>query len=215
MGLRHVQLVRKYDALIGRLATQLAEDCARFRPVAGACSPYGVVYGFSSHLIEHMALKASQPDSITRFSLEDVFDGNDSSGDKLAWVNGWRKLPHLTREVEKQFDYPQQFAEDMFDRIERALRRGVSENTGRLFTRADAPQEIPDLPARYIGSSDASDRREGKYVLSYQTADGWVAMTKDVLTEVLGAGRGVRIAGLPPVALESLQLMCPGLVTPG
>ena len=42
---------------------------------------------------------------------------------KLAWVSGWRKLPHLTQDVNKQFDYPQQFAEDVFDRIERALRR--------------------------------------------------------------------------------------------
>jgi hypothetical protein len=32
-------------------------------------------------------------------------------------VSGWRKLPHLKREVEKLFDCPQQFAEDIFDRI--------------------------------------------------------------------------------------------------
>jgi CheY-like chemotaxis protein len=72
--------------------------------------------------------------------LEDVFVGGDANTDKLAWVSGWRKLPHLTREVETQFDYPQQFAEDIFDRIEDALRRRVSDDeanavvqTGRLF----------------------------------------------------------------------------------
>ena len=55
-------------------------------------------------------------------------------------MNGWRKLPHLKRDVEKLFDYPQQFAEDIFDRIEQALRRRVSDDeanaavqTGRLF----------------------------------------------------------------------------------
>ena len=128
MGQRHVQLLQEYEALIGRLSKPLSEDCPHFRPVAGAYSPYGVLYGFTSHLIEHMALKASQPDAVTRFSLEDVFVGEDANADKLDWVSGWRKLPHLTREVEKLFDYPQQFAEDIFDRLEQALRRRVADN---------------------------------------------------------------------------------------
>jgi hypothetical protein len=49
-------------------------------------------------------------------------------------------------------------------------------------------------------------------VLSYQTPGGWVAITKDILTEVLGAGRDVKIVGLPSVAAEVLKLMCPTLV---
>jgi hypothetical protein len=57
-----------------------------------------------------------------------------------------------------------------------------------------------------------SDRREGKYVLSYKTPGGWVAMTKAVLTEVLGAGRDVKIVGLPAAAVGVLTLMCPNLV---
>jgi len=251
MGRRHVRLLQEYEARIGRLSKPLSEDCQHFRPVAGAYSPYGVLYGFSSHLIEHMALKASQPDAMTHFSLEDVFDdvfvGAEAVADRLAWVNGWRKLPHLTREVVKLFDYPQQFAEDIFGRIERALRRRASDRdvngpmndvvqTGRLFIvpddtlRPDSTASlISDLPVRYIGSSDMqlvaaqkavscdeprllSDRREGKYVLSYKTPEGWVAITKDILTEVLGAGRDVQIIGLPSVAAEVLKLMCPTLV---
>ena len=80
-----------------------------------------------------MALKASQPDAVTRFSLEDVFDGEDATADKLDWVSGWRKLPHLTRDVEKLFDYPQQFAEDIFDRLELPCRR-VTERSERHST---------------------------------------------------------------------------------
>ena len=57
-----------------------------------------------------------------------------------------------------------------------------------------------------------SDRQEGKYVLSYKTPGGWVAITKAILTEVLGAGHDVKIVGLPPVAVEVLKLMCPNLV---
>lgn len=239
VGQRHVQLFQEYKARIGRVSKALHDDCRHFRPVAGTYSPYGVLYGFSTDLLEHMALKALQPDAVTRFGLEDVFDDGDS--DKLAWVSGWRKLPHLKPEVEKLFDYPQQFAEDIFNRIEHALSRRVSNDdsnsavqTGRMFVLpADDPEadssalQIPDLPIRYIESSDKqlvaahkavacdetrllSDRREGKYVLSYKTSGGWVAITKAILTDVLGAGRDVEIGGLPPAAIEALRLMCPG-----
>ena len=56
-----------------------------------------------------------------------------------------------------------------------------------------------------------SDRREGRCVVSYQTPGGWVAVTKTMLTEVLGAGRDVKIVGLPPRAAGVMQLMCPQL----
>ena len=243
MGRRHVQLLQEYDALIRRVAKPLHDDCPRFRPVSGTYSPYGVLYGFSSDLIEHMALKVLQPDAVAHFGLEDVFVGGDAHTGKLAWVSGWRKLPHLKPEVEKLFDYPQQFAEDVFDRIEHALRRRVSDGeanavveTGRLFVlpaddlQADSKASlIPDLPVQYIRSSDVQvvaahkavfcdephllrDRREGKCVLSYRTPGGWVAIAKAVLTEVVGAGRDVKIVGLPPVAGGVLKLMCPNLV---
>jgi hypothetical protein len=242
MGQRHVQLFQEYAARIGGVAKALSDDCARFRPLDGAYSPYGVLYGFSSNLIEHMAFKTLQPDAVMRFGLEDVFVSGDA--EKLAWVSGWRKLPHLTRDVETQFDYPQQFAGEMFARIEQALRRRVSDRdtnavdqTGRLFVlpaddlqRDSKGSHVPDLPVRYVKSSDrqlvaanqadyadepqiASDRREGRCVVSYKTAGGSVAITKAVLTEVLGSGRDVKLVGLPPEAREVLRLTCPNLVT--
>jgi hypothetical protein len=209
MGRRHVQLIQEYEARVGRVSKQLYDDCPRFRPVAGAYSPYGVLYGFSADLIKHMVLKASQPDAVNQFGLEDVFVAGGA--DKLAWITGWRKLPHLKPEVERQFEYPQQFAEDIFERIEA---RDVVQ-TGRLFVRE---ADIPDLPVRYIRSSDANflkDRREGKFLVSYETPEGWRAITKAVLTEVLGAGRDAKIVGLPPVAVAVLKLMCPHLVGGG
>ena len=108
--------------------------------------------------------------------------------------------------------------------------------TGRLFIlteddlQADSKVSlIPDLPLQYIRSSDMqivaahkadSDdqthllrgRLEGEFVLSYKTSGGWVAITKDILTEVLGAGHDAKIVGLPRVAVGVLRLMCPNLV---
>jgi hypothetical protein len=240
MGRRHVQLLHEYAGLIGRLAKALHEDCSHFRPVAGSYSPYGLIYGFSSNLTEHIALKTLQSEAVTRFGLEDVF--TDGGADKLAWVNGWRKLPHIDADVQRLFDYPQQFAEDIFGRLEDALCKraadGAAESsvqTGRLFIVAgnepgadSTAAQTPELSVRYIGSSDPQlvaadkahaydqtrllrDRQEGMFAVSYETSGGWVAITKDIFTDVLGAGRDARIAGLPIMASEVLKLMCGNL----
>jgi hypothetical protein len=237
MGERHLRLLGEYQALIDRLATRLHDDCRRFRPVAGAYSPYGVLYGFSSRLLEHIALKASTSAQPTRFSLEDVFVAGEA--DKLEWVSGWRKLPHIPRHVVKLFEYPQRFADEMFGRIERELQRrtaegttGAAARTGRLVVLPNDDLEagsrassLPDLPARYFRSSDPQcvaahqaaafdearllhSRTEGEFLVSYRTAGGWLALSKDVLTEVLGAGLDVKIVGLPRAAARVLKSMC-------
>ena len=74
--------------------------------------------------------------------MDDVDDGNTSAA-KLAWVNGWRKLPHIDREVQRLFDYPQQFAEDVYGRIESELAGKACDGskTGRLYiVSGDDPQ---------------------------------------------------------------------------
>jgi hypothetical protein len=260
LGQRHVQLLKEYGALIDRLTRSLRDDLPRFRPVAGGCSPYGVMFGIPSGLIELMALKTLQRDAETRFGLEDVFSDRDTGAAKLAWVDGWRKLPHIDREVQRLYDYPQQFAEDIYDRIEHelgeassAMRRDSNagdgpgssgKRTGRLYIvsplmeQRDGPQTdsqaaaIPELPPRYFGSSDRRiveahkaapydraqllhDRREGHFLVSYETPGGWVALRKDLLAEVLGAGRDARIVGLPLDAAQVLRFMCTDLVYTG
>ncbi|MGH8258957.1 MAG: hypothetical protein ACREUG_04630 [Steroidobacteraceae bacterium] len=243
MGRRHVQALQEYAGRIGRLSTPLHDDCPHFRPVDGAYSPYGVIYGFSSNLTEHMALKTLQADAATRFSVEDVFA--EGEADKLAWVSGWRKLPHIDPQVQRRFDYPQRFAEEIFERIARALRtraaagEASADRAGRLsIADPSRPADIPladvpvaDVPVEYIGSSDTSiveanrahaceqtrllrDRQEGMFLVSYETQGGWTAVSKDILTEILGAGRDARIVGLPAGAAGVLRLMCPALLAP-
>jgi hypothetical protein len=223
-----VQLLKEYGALIDGLIKPLRDDFPRFKPVDGGCSPYGVMFGLPSNLIEHMALKTLQRNAETRFSLENVFDESDGAA-KLAWVNGWRKLPHIDPEVQRLYDYPQQFAEDIYNRIDRQLISQSGSGIGRLYIVNDRQADsIPELPARYFGSSDPRivaahkaepydraqllrERQEGHFLVSYETAGGWTALKKDLLTEVLGAGRDARIAGLPPEAARVLRLMCADL----
>ena len=215
MGRRHVRLLQEYADRIGRVAQLLLDDCAHFRPAIGAYSPYGVMYGFASNLLEHMALKTAQPETVARFGVEDVFRAGDAG--TLAWVNGWRKLPHLTRDLETQFDYPHQFAADVFARIEASLGRRVSGESRPLGRFVVVPEDAPasgDVlsPESYDKKQLLSDRREGRCIVSYETPGGWVALRKTLLTEVLDAGRNATIAGLPPAATDVLKLVCPGLL---
>jgi hypothetical protein len=231
-GERHVRLLKEYGVLMDRLIQPLRDDLPRFRPTDGGCSPYGVVFGLPSSLIEHMALKALQRDAETRFSLEDIFDDGDTSATKLAWVNGCRKLPHIPSEAQRLYEYPQQFAEEIYDRIKRELSQRdfhVESRTGRLSIEP-GNSEIPEVPARYFRSSDAQivaahkaepydeaqllrDRQEGHFLVSYETPGGWMAIKKELLAEVLGAGRDARIARLPPEAAQVLRLMCASVVS--
>ena len=189
-------------------------------------------------------------DSVWKMSFTD----GDTSAVKLAWVDAWRKLPHIDREVQRLYDYPQQFAEDIYYRIghelsEASLAKRRDSNaeacaglrTGRLYIvslpdrSGDDPETdskaaaIPELPARYFASSDRQivaahkaasydraqllhERQEGHFLVSYETPGGWIALRKDLIAEVLGAGRDARIVGLPPDAARVLQFMCMDLV---
>jgi hypothetical protein len=226
LGEWHIELMKEYAALIDRLARPLRDDAPRFKPVDGGYSPYGVIFGLPSNLIEHMALKALERDAETRFSLEDVFDDGDTGDDdtsaaKLAWVNGWRKLPHIDPEVQRLYDYPQQFAQDIYSRIQYELSEASpAKRTGRLYIDSETDSNlsaIPQLAAHYLASSDGAqllrDRQEAHFLVSYETPGGWIALRKELLTEVLASGRDARIAGLPPRAAQVLRLMCPDLVT--
>jgi hypothetical protein len=225
IGRRHVRLLEEYAARMGRLAKPLHADCLHFQPIAGAYSPYGAFFGVSSNLLEHMALKS---EAVTRFSLEDVFTGGDA--DKVAWVDGWRKLSHVDREVQRLYAYSHPFAAQIFERIEHALRAhaagaSAAPATGRLYAvSTPSDSSLPELAARYLRSSDRgfvaahkaqaqdegellADRLEGLFLVSYATPSGWLGVTKDLLTDVLGAGHDAKLAGLPIQAVETLQLM--------
>ena len=168
IGLRQVSLLQTYAALIDRLAATLASDSIVFQPRPGCYSPYGIIYGFAFNLLEHMVLKSLQPDAERRFSLEDVFSEDGSGAAKLAWVDGWRKLPHVSPEVQRLFDYPQEFAEAAFARVAQALQwravaigRGARTDPGRLILAADggadrdtATSAAALLPADLVRSSD-------------------------------------------------------------
>ena len=84
-------------------------------------------------------------------------------------------------------------------------------------TAKEKPQEGEIVAAGKAEACDEAqilkERVEGFFVVSYETAGGWVAITKDLLTEVLSAGRDAKIAGLPSLPIDRLRLMCRDLVS--
>ena len=174
-------------------------------------------------------------DSVWKMSL--TMGRWDTSAAKLAWVNGWRKLPHIDREVQRLYDYPQQFAEDIYDRIERELRRSVAgmKNRASVYVRTalrlirgrrrfrncrpgTSPLRTAVVAAHKAEPYDgrnccASDGKGISLSVTKRRVDG-LHSRRTCSTEVLGAGRDARIAGLPLDAAQVLRLMCTDLAIP-
>ena len=153
LGEQHRRLHARYAESIARLIPKLRDDLPRFRPVEGAYSSYGMLYGTPSNLVDLMAVKAAQHDAESRFSLEDVFNDSGDGAAKLAWVNGWRTLPHVNPETQRAFHLPQDFAQTVYERLVREFHRAEVPPTGRL--RIEPGSEFAtDLPEKYFGSYD-------------------------------------------------------------
>lgn len=218
-GERHSRLLRDYGTRIKNALPALRADLLSFKPEPGRYSPYGVLFGLPTNLVEHMGLKAIQRDAETRFSLEDIFD-DDPSPAKLEWINGWRKLPHVPRDVQRAYDFPHSFADEIHTRIGRELNRAAPAAIGRLLISTSTG----DLPLSHMLCSDRQQaeengmefcetsqflarRMEGHFVVSYQTAGVWHGLKKELLAEILGSGRDADISKLPPEATQVVRLM--------
>lgn len=227
-GLRHRSLLAQYADLMPRLVAPLLADCARSAPYPDAWSPYGALYGFASNLLELIAFRTLARDALPEFGIEDVFTDGDAR--KREWAEGWRRLPHIRPEIAQQFAFPQEFAEAIHARLVTALQRrasGISAPArGRLLIGMDDAEAA--VPPRYIVSSDpqqvaagiatAKDeadllhcRNEGEYLVSFANGSGWTAVTKDLLSDVIGTGRDATIVSLPaaPAAILRLMLSAP------
>ncbi|MDY6984490.1 MAG: hypothetical protein SV422_15500, partial [Pseudomonadota bacterium] len=238
-GLRHRELLARYAALMPRLANALQDDCAQLAPQSDGWSPYGALYGFTSNLLELIAFRTLARDAQPEFGMEDVFTAGDAR--KRAWAEGWRRLPHIRPEIAQQFAFPQDFTEVIHARVATALQRRVEGSapppSGRLVVgtvdaltleRVEAAAPASELSPRYIVSSDAKFvaagiamakdeadllhcRNEGEYLVSFAAETGWTAVSKDLLTDVIGAGHDLEIACLPsaPAAILRLMLAAP------
>ena len=113
---------------------------------------------------------------------------------------------------------PDAFKSRAWTTLTRIRRRRRFRNYRPVASSPRTVGQVSDLPADSFTASEPYDqaqllsgRREGHFLVSYETPGGWTALKKDLLTEILGAGRDARIARLPPDAAQVLRLMCPDL----
>ena len=66
--------------------------------------------------------------------------------------------------------------------------------------------------SRYTNPKMLRERQDSLSVT--KTPGGWIALKKNLLTEVLGKGRDARIVGVPLGAAQVLRLMCADLLIP-
>jgi hypothetical protein len=238
LGEWHIECLSRYGELIHRLAASLAEDAAAFQPAGNGYSPYGIAYGFSSDIIGNMALRTLIAKTPFDFSLEDAFVGSSNAEDKLAWTKAWKTGRRASGEL-AILEYSDEFAAQIYERMMGALRGrsalghgrdGSQRPRGRLFvlpksveveSLADGLMPEGIVPAQEFVRSTADgyamknidhDRREGRCLVSYESDGEWVAISKSVLTYIMGQGKDALITDSPPRAVEVLRLTCPGVV---
>ena len=64
----------------------------------------------------------------------------------------------------------------------------------------------------HVHRSVLFDRREGRCLVSYEADGEWLAVSKSVLTYVIGQGQDALITDIGPKGIEVLRLTCPGVV---
>lgn len=238
LGQAHMERLSRYGELIGRLATSLADDAPQCAPSQNGYSAYGIIYGFSSDILGNMAVRTLISKSSVEFSLEDAFVGRGDAETRSAWTMAWRSRFHEGGE-RAILEYSDEFAEQIWERLMKALHACTTRSsesheaplpTGRLFvvpssvTVASLPDDLlPEgvVPAQEFvyGTADrdpqhdiAYDRKEGRCLVSYESDGEWFAISKGVLTYIMGVGKDALITGIAPKGIEVLRLTCPGVI---
>jgi hypothetical protein len=235
-GLRHRALLARYGQLMQRLAQALHADCALGAPPAAGWSPYGALYGFASNLLELIAFKTLTREAQPEFSMEDVFSTGDARKREWAegWRRLPHIRPEVAQQFAYPEAFANAIHARIEAALTRRAAGACQGATGCVYVGTDdaslpgkpleqAPGPTP-LPQRYVVSSDpglvasgiatAKDeadllhcRNEGEFLVSYATDGGWTAVTKDLLTDVIGAGKTARIAPFPAAAEAIFRLM--------
>lgn len=240
IGRAHMELLERYGQLMGRVKGSLMKEGLRLDPSQAVYSPYGMAYGFSSELLNNIALSTLAPQYSLALSLEDVFSSDRNVEKELTWVMGCEELPGLIGE-RRPVEYSNEFAKDIFDRMMSEFHVPVQYannlNARKLFVIPEPmtvellqawqfpegiePRPVACLttdPKREAGTIQwkindfVNDRHEGKFLASCKSEGGWFGVPKGLLTLLLGQGEDALVIDVPEAAIEILRLTCPYVV---
>ncbi len=228
MGSVHEDTVRRYQHLVIEVAPRLREDAPSFDPAHRPHSPLGIACGFCADLLSSLVVATLHRQPAPGLSLEDLFVTGVDPESRLA-----------REQFEYSPEWAGLVFRRMVAALEaRACSTEASAPTvaaGRVFVvprgRSVGPlaDKLPDgiVPAQqHCLTSDVNralemgttafpksqmlgDRNEGRFLASAEIDGKWFAVSKTILTEVIGQGRGALIVDVPEPVIHVLRVTCP------
>jgi hypothetical protein len=226
-GSLHEHMVRRYRQLVTAAAQRLREDARSLDPAPRPYSPLGITCGFCADILSSMVLATLHHPTSPGPSLEDVF---------ATSVN-----PEIELHFEYSPDWAHQVFERTVAALELRAHSTEANATAlsstRIFvvpkglTPGSLVEKLPDgtVPAQeHCLSSDVNralvagatafpkgqivgDRNEGRFLASAEIDGKWFAVSKTIVTEVIGQGFDALIVDVPEPVSDVLRLTCPGL----
>ncbi|MGH9574685.1 MAG: hypothetical protein ACRD40_14295 [Candidatus Acidiferrales bacterium] len=194
LGRVHLDYLRQYCDLIGRLAGALKEDASALAPQPDSYSPYGISYGFAADLLSNLALdKLISPGSLwSGMSFENTFASRGSLDLKLARAKALAALPKRPGEQD-HFYHSAEFASQVFARLIAALDarsvRAADANASphrdaRIYVSAES-EEV----ARSSTGLTAEVASASEYCFSSAASGGWTQLSLNQIVTDRNEGR--------------------------
>jgi hypothetical protein len=230
-GSMHEQMVSRYRQLVIAAAQRLREDARSLDPAQRPSSPLGITCGFCADLLSGMVLATLHHPASPGPSLEDMF---------ATSVN-----PEARLDFEYSPDWAHQVFQRTVAALELRARSTEANatplGTTRIFAvpRGLSPsslaERLPDgtVPAQeHCLSSDVNralvegatafpksqilgDRNEGRFLASAEIDGKWFAVSKTIVTEMIGRGFDALIVDVPEPVIDVLRVTCPDLIVVG
>lgn len=191
MGSLHEHMVRRYRQLVIAAAQRLREDARSLDPAPGPYSSLGITCGFSRTFFPAWSWQRCSirlPGSEPRGRVRDERQSRDRAPFRV-----------LTRT-------PGSLVEKVPDGTVPAQEHCLSSDVNRALV---------DGATAFPRSQIVGDRNEGRFLASAEIDGKWFAVSKTIVTQVIGQGFDALILDVPEPVIDVLRVTCPDLIVVG
>jgi hypothetical protein len=228
IGSVHEQTVRRYRQLVTAAAQRLREDARLLDPAHRSYSPLGITCGFCADLLSSMALATLHHQTSPGPSLEDVFATSVNPEVKLhfEYSPDWARqvFQRTVAALELRTNSIEADATALGSRRIFVVPRGLT--PGSLVEKlpggtvpaqehclsSDVNRALVEGATAFPKSQILADRNEGRFLASAEIDGKWFAVSKTIVTQVIGQGFDALIVDVPKAVIDVLRVTCPGLL---
>ncbi|HEU4927591.1 MAG TPA: hypothetical protein VFT24_11105 [Vicinamibacterales bacterium] len=226
MGSVHGDVARRYRQLMIEAAPRLRQDVQSFDPARTPHSPLAIASGFCADLLSNMVMATLHRPSPPALSLEDVFVTRvdlentvhfDYSPDWAGQmfqrtVDALELRAHSADANATEVPGTRMFIVPRGRKVDsiEGLPAGIVPAQQYCLT-SNVSQALADGTTAFPRSQILADRNEGRFLASAEIDGKWFAVSKTILTEVIGQGRDALIVDVPKPAIDVLRVACPEL----